>query len=553
MHRSLLIALALLALTGLALGRVRGNEFVDWDDTLFISTNAHFNPPTYAGLGWYWTHPHRDLYIPVTDTLWWSLAALTGGTNPVVFHAANLLLHWLAAMTSFTILRRLVGADWPAAAGAALFAVHPLQVEPVAWASGMKDLLSGLLGLAALWNYLRFAQSRSRPTYCAASALYALALLAKPSAVIVPLIAAVLEWLKTGNSWRRSLAWLWPWVAAAAITAIAAGVIQPATSINAGSAWARPLVAADAIAFYLRKLFWPLSVAPDYDRTPMSVLHAQWHGVPVAAITWIVPGAVALLIASRGSRPIKAAAVVFGIGLLPMLGLRPFEYQFYSTVADHYVYLAMLGPALAAAWLLSQCATRAVAVGAVCVLAGLATLSFIDAGYWHDTETLYRHEIAAVPTDFHAPHDLGVMLADRGDVAGAMEQYERVIELNPDLPKPYRYVADAQAAMGNWPAATDYAQRLILLQDRLAPADRSDPAELHHWLGGIFLRWGQSVAANQASQALIAYQRAVGELDESLRIHPNDAGVQAQLRKALEESQSLKPNATPRPPRQSAS
>jgi hypothetical protein len=458
MRRKHVIVLLLAAATLLAFGRSLSNQFLTFDDEPLIYANPHLNPPDAAGLAWQWSNPYWFMYTPVTSTAWWAIAQIHGAHDPFCFHAANLIVHFVAGWLCFLILRLLIQSDWAAAAGAVLFLVHPLQAEPVAWATGMKDLLSGCLALAAIWAYLRFLQSRRGLTYLLATWLFVLALLAKPSTVVVPLICMAIEVIWLGGSWRRAAAWLAPWAIPAVAIAVVAGRVQPAVG---GPIWTRPLVAGDALAFYLAKLVFPVNLGIDYGRTTEMVVQSH-------PLNWLVPVAAAVLIfIFRRNRAILAGATIFGLALLPVLGLKPFKFQLYSTVADRYVYLAMLGPALVAAALLKQ-RPKATLV-AVVILVLLAVKSMIQSTYWFDSETLYRHAIETNPTSLLAHNNLGVVLADRGDVDGAIGQYLVVSQLDPTDVPACRYVADAEASkLRTNPSDQQATQILREMQDRLA-------------------------------------------------------------------------------------
>jgi protein O-mannosyl-transferase len=532
MRRSHAIALVLGVVPLLVFCRVCANQFVQWDDTLLIVGDKHLNPPAVAGLAWLWRHADAEMYIPVIDTAWWGLVRMTTTPDPVLFHGFNLLIHIGSVMLVYRILRRLIVPGWPAAAGALLFAIHPLQVEPAAWATGMKDVLSGFLALAALLNYVRFCGSRSPVSYAAASAFFLLALLAKPSTVTLPLTALALEMLLLTDggpaSCRRAAKWLAPWLAAALVVTIVGARVQPRPDMPYESWAARLLVAGDALAFYLWKLVLPLGLAIDYGRRPLMVLRPYIGWIPLAAVTGLVPVVVASLIIRLGNRRIAAAGLIMFLGLLPVLGLRPFSFQLTSTVADRYMYLSMLGPALALAEVARRSNAGAARLAVAAALAACAGLSFIQAGYWRDTESLYLHDMAVNPASWRAHHNIGIILADRGDVIGAMKEYQKVLELVPDQGPEYRFVADAKAALGDFSEASDYARRLIELQPRLKAAERSNLAELHRWRGGILLRWARS-AANDPAVSAAAYRSAADEFEQSLALQPNESSARDDL------------------------
>jgi protein O-mannosyl-transferase len=495
-------------------------QFLHWDDEPLIYQNPHLNPPNLAGLEWHWTHPHVSMYVPLAYTTWWLLARFSGGAHPLVFHLANLAVHWFSSWMVFLILRRLTGKTWPAVAGAWLFAVHPLQVEPVAWATGMKDLLSGALSLAALALYLNWAQRKRYSIYAEALALYLLALLAKPAAISVPLIAAAIEIVWLGNSWKRAATWLVPWLILAIPIVIVAKNLQPAQEIS-NPLLARPLVAADALAFYLFKLIYPQNLGVVYGRQPAMILHPIWHGIAPVAVTWIVPTLAAIgVFIFRRYRGLVAAALVFVFALLPTLGLVHFDFQRYSTVADRYVYVAMLGPAMLAAWWLARSPGPKPTTAAIGVLAALSARSFMQAQTWHDNLTLFHNAVIVDPASAAMHRGYGVALNDAGDVADATEQYLILLKLQPNSPDILKYVADAESQMGNSADAARYAQQLIDLQLRLHPIDTAGLVFLHLWRGEICEIWGDN-SPNPAERQQ-AYQQAVQDYQEAMNLNPDN-------------------------------
>jgi hypothetical protein len=317
-------AAVVLACVLLVFGRTIAFDFVGgWDDGPLIYQNPMINPPTAGSLSRIWREPHARMYVPAVYTTWWALAHVArvdnartprddGSLNPYVFHATNVMVHAAAALMVFAILRILLRHDWPAAAGAVLFAIHPLQVEPVAWATGMKDLLGGMLSLAAMWQYLRYTtdaeqlHQRRRIHYALATALFVLALLAKPSAVVVPFMLIVIEWLMLGRPIARAAGALMPWIALSLAWMAVTAHVQPTPEIPTPPLDDRLLVAANSLGFYVRKLLWPATLGIDYGLKPEAML---WRALLIFAI---VP---ACAVAFTGSRWLIAAALLFAIAL----------------------------------------------------------------------------------------------------------------------------------------------------------------------------------------------------------------------------------------------
>ena len=209
----------LIGLTLLTFGRVVNDGFAPYDDELTIRDNPRMNPARFTSEGvlWYWNNPAMSLYAPLTYTVWGAIAtgSRVHGADPTEFildagnfHVASLLLHVASVLLVFIILRRLLKRPWPAAAGALLYALHPLQVETVAWASGLKDLLASALSLATIWFYLRAVTPASPAleamdsdeapssridfaSYALAIVCFVLALLAKSSAMMTPVLIAL--------------------------------------------------------------------------------------------------------------------------------------------------------------------------------------------------------------------------------------------------------------------------------------------------------------------------------------------------------------------------
>jgi hypothetical protein len=437
-------------------------NFTTWDDNQTVVQNPWLNPPALSHFPEFWNPAppvYMDIYMPLTYTVWSGVAAMsyvpvadpeTGAfLNPWVFHGANVLLHAGSALLAFAILKRLTRHPWAAAAGAALFALHPVQVEPVGWVSGMKDVLAGFLSLLAIWQYVSFAMpaaqtdddslitspvisasalgSRTRWFhYGAALFAFACAMLAKPSAVVLPLIVGMIDLALLRRSWRawpRVLAALVPWLALAIPIIVEGRLAQPPTPLGyVPPIGLRPLIATDALAYYLYKLALPIWLCIVYDHSPRAAL-AQ--GRPY--FTWIAPLAVAVAaLLWRKRFPWFLAAVgVYWLAVLPVLGLAPFDFQRLSTVADHYLYLAMLGPAMAAAFVVMRTRARPAVVISVVVLAAMAARSLAQTWTWRDSRTLYRHALAVNPHGWTPRESLAILEDGAGHPAEALRLLEQ--------------------------------------------------------------------------------------------------------------------------------
>jgi tetratricopeptide (TPR) repeat protein len=452
----LLVVLVVLAVYG----RTVQFRLLSIDDSSNISLNPYLNPPSWRNLGYFWRQPYLSLYIPLAYTLWsaegllaWPQGHLaTPGVavdfDPRVFHAGSIALHCLAALGSLLVLSRLVGRATAAAAGALLFALHPMQVESVGWVTENKGLLSALFSLLALWQYLRFAEAslepgaprpdrpRSRQAagltgrwhYGLATAFFALALLSKPSAAGLPLVAGALDWLIVRRPWQRVLtsAALWL-IMAAAVLWLTRSEQSGSTITFASPLWARPLVAGDTIAFYVVKLFVPWPLGPDYGRS-LPVLLRQ----PTLWFAWLLPAAAAgLLLWMAGRRRALALMATFLASLLGVLGLVPFAYQSISTVADRYVYLAMLAPALGLAWFVDRPRNSLVLAAVAAGLCLLAVVSFRQTAVWRDDASWVRQAMRITPHSVYAHENLAQTLEKKGQVAAAIAQRQLSARENP--------------------------------------------------------------------------------------------------------------------------
>ncbi|QOV90816.1 tetratricopeptide repeat protein [Humisphaera borealis] len=420
--------MVLAVLACVVFGRGIGNDFVDWDDTTAIVYNPDYNPPSLDKLGHYWTQPFRNFYAPVLYSVWgiaayaaydeyvppditsvaaaWRLAA-----EP--FHVLSLLAHIGSTVFAFLILSRLFERRMvPAFVGAVVFCVHPLQVEAVGWASTLYTPLSVALGLAAWWTLLAALDRRDKADgsrwkwrYVLATLLFATSLLTKPSMVLMPLIALFAEAIVRRRSRvqiKRSAWLIAPWIAlSGAASWIISSYAQPALDVVRPPTLQRLLIAGDALSFYMGKVVWPVGLAPDYGRTPTMVLEGAmpWLGVSICLVV-----AVMSVVIFRANRAAACGLWIFLIGGLPTLGLVPFDFQLYSTVADRYAYFSLFGIAMVvsaiAARLSYQRSDNLWRWGIVTggILLTLCVLTIRQLGFWRDSPTLFARCLDINPT-----------------------------------------------------------------------------------------------------------------------------------------------------------
>jgi protein O-mannosyl-transferase len=483
-----------------------------WDDDFHI-TRPELQ--SWDGLAKIWTQPgSTQQYYPFVHTVFW-LEHRLWGDAPLGYHLVNLLLHCLSALLLLKILRRLeIPGGWLAAA---IFALHPVQVESVAWISELKNALSGVFYLSSGLVYLEFDRTRKAGPYLAAAALFLLGLLSKTVIATLPAALLVIFWWKRGKlSFKRDALPLLPFFILG-ITAASFTAWVERTLIGAeGSAYdfsfiERVLIAGRVVWFYMGKLFWPLDLIFIYPRWQMS--QSIWW-------QYLFPVTLALALAilvwfSRGRRA-PLAGMLFFIGtLVPVLGflnVYPFRY---SLVADHFQYLALLGivvPVSAGVALLLQhlrswqrwtgymlCAF---------LLIAFTLRSHFQSGIYRDVETLWQTTIRKNPTAWMAHNNLGAFLLKKGQLDDAMDHFTKAIEIKPDEASVLDNLASALLQKGNLDEAILIYQKAL----ELKPAQPS----IHYNLANALLARGE-------------VDHAIAEYESTLAINPSHTDAQNNL------------------------
>lgn len=446
------LAFALIAITGLAYLPTLWAGFI-WDDDDYVVENASLRDT--VGLVRIWTDPQATpQYYPLVHTTFWIEHRLWG-LNPIGYHVSNVLLHALSVVCLWRLLQRWqVPGAWLCAA---VFAVHPVHVESVAWITERKNVLSGfwyLVAASLYWQFAEFEPSDSARDWDAATwrnylgsfAAFVLALLSKTVACSLPAALLLILWWRRGTLRAADTLRLVPFFGVGLLFAWMTSHLERThvgtEHLQIGLQWADRLVLAGrAVWFYLGKLLWPESLTFIY---PKWSIHAgepwQWLGIAGALLLLVTLGA----LRHRIGRGPLVAALYFGGTLLPALGFFNVFPMRYSFVADHFQYLASLGPIVLLVGSTCGLAAGATRVGtdidsvrrmwatlAALVLLGLGGQTWRQSGVYRDLETLWRDTLAKNPTAAIAHNNLAAILEERGDADGALAHLQESVRLDP--------------------------------------------------------------------------------------------------------------------------
>jgi protein O-mannosyl-transferase len=582
-----LLAAVLVSATILAYQPVWHAGFI-WDDDVYVTGNRLLT--SHDGLWRIWfSFDSPSQYFPLVYSAFRAEYALWG-LNAAGYHWVNLLLHAANALLVWRLLARLgVPGSWLAAA---LFALHPVQVESVAWITELKNVLMLFFFLLTLLAWTEFADGKSRRPwrpYALALMFYALALCAKTTACTLPAAILLILWLKDKPITLRRLAQVAPFVALGVGMGLLTVWWERYHQGTQGRLFAldpleRILLASRAVWFYAGKLFWPSNLTFSYPRWTISASN------PLAYL-WLLAtaclGAAICRERRRFGRGVEVAVLFFVTSLGPMLGFIMLYTFLYSFVADHYQYVASIGPiALVSAGIAHlagnprQGRPWVEAVAWIGLPLVLGTLTWHQARIYRDAETLWQSTVLRNPGSWMAHTSLGILLEQKGQVDEAIRHYEEAIRLNPDYADAHNNLGNALLKEGQGGEAISQYREAIRLKPDGAQAHynlgnalrreggtdeaiaqleealllKSDFAEAHNNLGSalgsrgridgaidhfqeaIRLKPDFAEAHNNLGSALLMKGRldeAIGEYREALRLEPGDAEARGNLGTAL--------------------
>lgn len=540
---SYLLPSSVALMTLIVFSRALRNGFVNWDDLETLVENQNFRGFTWSHLRWMFTTFHQGHYQPLT-WLTFSLDYLVWGIDPFGYHLTNILFHSANAVLFYFVTLRVLAIASPIssalllklAAGfsALVFALHPLRVESVAWATERRDVLSGFFLLLTVLSYLKGVgyetnDRRGRRWIAVSAVLYVLSLLSKASGMTLPLVLLVLDvyplrrlgggvgqWFSAGSRrvWLEKLPFVAAAIAAGAVALMAqqkAGALVSTETHDLAGRIAQGLY---GVTFYIVKTLQPTDLAPLYEIPPE--LHLFHWRIIFAALVFLVLSLG--FFAARHRWPAAMAAwIVYLLLLAPVLGVAQAGVQL---VADRYSYLSCMVWAILLATVLSRLrrpmtlgVARPILLTAIplFVLFGLARLTWRQTEIWHDSERLWNHALAVSPSSMAHFH-VGRFAAQRGDLPEAEKHLRRAVEINPTNDVMQSNLALVLARQGNLAEATAHFYRAL----EINPAD---PATLNNM--GIAL-----AQQGKLDEAIEHFQRSV-------EIKPNDASGHSNLANVL--------------------
>ena len=544
-RRDWLWGFLLIALVFIAYTPVFGAGFV-WDDESHLTQNPCIVGP--LGLKEIWTST-RAVYYPLVLTTFWVLHKFVG-LNPLPYHILNVLMHAGSAVLLWRLLRQLgVRGAW---LGAALWALHPVMVQSVAWVTELKNTQSCLLYLLSIFCFLNWEEHSQTLKSPITSALlfslslvcFVLATLSKPSVVMLPIVLALCVWWRRGTvGWKDGVP-LAPFLLISAFASAWTIWEQKFHASAVGPEWAqtwpeRLIIAGRAIWFYLDKLVWPHPLIFIYPRWEIHSWQWMAYLSLLAAtlgliVSWALPG--------RAGRALFFAAAYYVVSLFPVLGFFSVYFFRYSFVSDHFQYLASMGPlalaGAAIATLVGRCcetplelahdtdalqsssdntgvARRKLFLGSVgcsILLLSLAFLTWRQSAIYHDLVTLYTRTLAKNPACWMAHYNLGIALQDHGETDLAITHYRQAIELRPGYAEAHYNLGRLLAEKGEFNDAISHYEATLAIN----PAD----AEAHNNLGATLFQVGR------VDDAIAHYQ-------EALAVRPDYAEASCNLADAL--------------------
>ena len=513
------VCICLALLTWAVFGQTLRHDFVNYDDPRYVYQNTRItNGLNIAGIAWAFTHIHAENWHPLT-TITHMLDCQLYGLRAGGHHSTNVLLHTIGVILLFIVLRQMTGAFWQSAFVAAVFAIHPLHVESVAWIAERKDVLSGVFFMLTLLAYLRYTRAPSIGRYLILALVVALGLMSKPMLVTLPFVLLLLDYWPLGRfqaigaGGGRQLSQLvvekLPLIALSAVSSIVTFLAQ-----RGAIGWTEQLPVLARISnaivtyvVYIWQMLWPAKLAVFYP-------HPE-NRLPMWAISLALVVVVGITIATfvlRKRAPYLIVGWLWYLGMLvPVIGLVQVGWQ---GRADRYTYLPQIGLYVAVTWAVTDLTRSwrsqriALGVAAVVVLGALTWSSRLQTSYWRDSETLFTHALAVTSNNDVALNNLGIIFLDKGQLDEAISKLQAAIDLRPENGPAHDNLAKTLRRKGRLPEAMVHYRKFLEIE----PGN----VEARNTLGTALIQQGRVSEAIAQWQEVLAIEADNGNAASNL-------------------------------------
>ncbi len=537
----LLVCLGLVAVTWAVFSQTLAHDFVNFDDHVYV----YENPLVMSGLSTEgiidaFTHTHARNWHPLT-TLSHMFDCQLYGLKAGNHHITNVILHTIAALLLFLVLKQMTRALWQSAFVAALFAIHPLHVESVAWIAERKDVLSAVFFMLTLAAYARYGRAPSPPRYLLVTLLFAFGLMSKPMLVTLPFVLLLLDYWplgriggqksEVGSRVRRLLTEKIPLFALSALSCIATLFAQrqdPSAIDQLPFLWRLNNTFVSYVT-YIWQMLWPARLAVFYPH-PNNRLPLVEVILAIALLVVIT----LIVIYLRRTKPYLVTGWFWYLGMLvPVIGLVQVGEQAH---ADRYTYLPQIGLYIMITWavgdLFSESTPRArralVGVAAAIAIVGLGVRALVQASYWKNSETLWNHTLAVIGENDVAHNNLGFLFLRRGELDKAISHFQAALDIRSRNTETHYSLGAAliQNNLGNafarkrlWDDAINHLQEAVRL--------RPDYADAYFNLGSVLFQRGR-------------IEQAIAQWQKALAVRPRDAEAHRNVADALRREGKLK-------------
>ena len=530
--RELFICLLIVVATYCVYQQVGGHEFVTFDDGLYVTENLRVkNGLNAENIVWSFTTTHSSNWHPLT---WMShmLDVSLFGMNPGSHHLVNVFFHLANSLLLFFVFRQMTGDLWQSAFVAALFAIHPLHVESVAWVAERKDVLSTFFWMLTVWFYIGFVKDRSASRYLVVLLFFLLGLMAKPMLVTLPFVLLLLDYwpLRRLESRRldndrysyKTLSWFdlikekIPFFVLTAASCVVTFYAQQSggsiASLEVFPLEVRTANAVVAYISYIAKMLWPAKLSAFY---PHSYSLPIWQVAGAGLLLMLIFG---VCILSVKRRPYLLVGWLFYLGtLFPVIGLIQVGEQ---AMADRYTYVPLIGIFIILAWGLPDLLKKwryqkiGVVLGSALLLPALMVTTWLQVRHWSDNIEFYEQMIKVTDNNFMAHYNLGVYLAAYENINQAINHYRKALSIKPGH-------VDANNNLGNALVIEGKSNEAIQYYTNALNRSPDDP-EIHNNLGVALLHSGKT-------------EQAISHFETALKIRPDYIEARQNLQKAESE------------------